>query len=249
LIAHPLQAWGPGLGLILLGLLLHAAGFAFQQPRVSIIGLFVGLYGLTGTAWGPRWLRASFFPFILFAFMVPLGTQALPITFHLRMLVSKIVEGISHNVLTIEIVRQGTQLIDPSGRYKYEVAAACSGIRSLITTLLLAIVYGSFAFRSWWRWGLMIAAAFPLAVLGNVLRLLTIVIAAELFGQKAGSWAHENFVLSLFPYVPMFLGLMGIAHWLREPRRETVRAAGTDFESSSLPTGEAEQNATKPALI
>src|SRR5205085_4694458 len=49
----PLRTWSPGLGLVALGLVLHILGYAAQQPRISIIGLFTGIYGLMGLAWGP----------------------------------------------------------------------------------------------------------------------------------------------------------------------------------------------------
>ena len=62
--------------LIAFSLVLHVIGYAAQQPRISIVALFTGIYGIMGLAWGWDWLRASFFPFFLFAFCVPLGTLA-----------------------------------------------------------------------------------------------------------------------------------------------------------------------------
>lgn len=222
LVSLPLRTWWPAFFLIGFGLFLHVLGYAIQQPRVSIVGLFTGLYGLTGLAWGPAWLRASFFPFILFAFAVPLGTLAQPITFRLRLVVCQIVEAISH-LISIDILRNGTNLIDPTGHYQYDVAAACSGIRSLIATLGLSLVYGVLSFRTWWKRGVLIASAVPLAVIGNAVRLLTIVIAAEIGGQDLGNYVHEGGpggILSLLPYVPAFLGLLWLGHSLRE--REAV---------------------------
>src|SRR5437762_1230326 len=115
--------------MVAMGLVLHIAGYAVQQPRVSIVALFIGLYGLMALAWGPAWLGASFFPFFLFAFSVPLGSTAEAITFPLRLLVCRLVEFVCHFVLAIDIIRDGTKLIDPTGHYQYEVAAACSGMR------------------------------------------------------------------------------------------------------------------------
>jgi len=222
LVSLPLRTWWPALFLVGFGLFLHLLGYAVQQPRISIMGLFAGLYGLTGLAWGPAWLRASFFPFILFAFAVPLGTLSQPITFRLRMVVCQIVEGISH-VISIDILRNGTNLIDPTGHYQYDVAAPCSGIRSLVATLGLSLVYGVLSFRTWWKRGVLIASAVPLAVIGNVVRLLTIVIAAEIGGQKWGDAVHEGGpfgIFSLLPYIPPFLGLIWLGQYLRE--REVV---------------------------
>jgi len=219
LVSQNLETWWPGLLIVGFGLLVHLVGYVVQQPRLSVVGLFTGIYGLTGLAWGPKWLQKSFFPFALFAFCVPLGTLALPLTFKLRMLVSQIVEAISHNILAIDVIREGTALKDPTGRYSYEVAAPCSGIRSLIATLGFALVYGVVSFRGWWQRGLLMAAAFPLAVAGNVLRMMTIVVAADIWGQNAGSYVHEGGpagIISLLPYIPAFVGLLALGYWLEK---------------------------------
>lgn len=219
LMGLPLKVWAPGLMLVGLGLMLHLLGFAVQQPRISILALFTGIYGLMGLAWGPAWLRASFFPFFLFAFCVPIGTLALYITFPLRVLVCQIVEFICHYVLAIEILRVGTRLVDPSGQYGYDVAAACSGMRSLVATIAFALIYAMLSFRTWWKRGLLLASAIPLAVFGNVLRMMTIIIAAEFGGQELGKKVHDGGpggVFSLLPYVPAFVGLLLLGHWLRE---------------------------------
>jgi exosortase len=215
----PLRTWWPGLLLVALALGLHVMGYMVQQPRISIVALFIGIYGLTGLAWGPEWLRESFFPFILFAFCVPLGWSAVAITFPLRLWVTQMVELISGYVFQIDILREGTKLINPTEHYQYEVAAACSGIRSLFATIAVAIIYAMLSFRTWWRRGLLIASAFPLAVLGNVLRMMTIIISAEIWGQEGGSYVHEGGpfgVLSLLPYVAAFGGLLLLGHWLQE---------------------------------
>ncbi|HVV02224.1 MAG TPA: archaeosortase/exosortase family protein, partial [Verrucomicrobiae bacterium] len=67
LLSLPLKEWWPGLFVVGCGIILHVLGYCVQQPRISIVGLFVGIYGLTGLAWGFEWLRRSFFPFCLFA--------------------------------------------------------------------------------------------------------------------------------------------------------------------------------------
>src|SRR2546423_3069283 len=113
LLRHSLHTWMPGLLLLGGGLLIHIIGYLVQQPRISILGLFGGIYGLMGLAWGPAFLRRSFFPFWLLVFCVPLGTFSQPITFRLRLLVTQIVELISHYILQIDIIHDGTILRDP----------------------------------------------------------------------------------------------------------------------------------------
>jgi hypothetical protein len=48
--------------------------------------------------------------------------------------------------------------------------------------------------------------------------MLTIVIAAEIGGQEWGSRVHEGGplgIFSLLPYIPAFIGLLGLEHYLR----------------------------------
>jgi uncharacterized membrane protein YtjA (UPF0391 family) len=119
LLAQPLKLWWPGLLILLAALLLHVAGYAAQQPYLSIAALFAGIYGLMGLAWGTAWLRQSLFPFFLFMFSIPLGQRAEIITFPLRQLVSRLSELVAHWVLGINVIRAGTQLFDPSGSYGF----------------------------------------------------------------------------------------------------------------------------------
>jgi exosortase len=223
LLAQPLSVWWPGLLLLVLAMVLHVMGYVLQQPRISIVALFTGIYGLTGLSWGREWLRRSFFPFFLFVFSIPLGDQAKFITFPLRLLVSQLVEIVSHWILGIGVIRVGTQLFDPSGSYGFDVEAPCSGIRSLVAIFLLATIYGFIAFRSTWNRVFLMALAFPFAVLGNLLRMLCIIIAAELGGQAAGNYVHESTLISLVPYVPAIVGLLWIGRWMEKHAKPEER--------------------------
>ncbi|MFZ0828586.1 MAG: exosortase/archaeosortase family protein [Verrucomicrobiia bacterium] len=207
LLALPLQLWWGGLLILAAGMVLHVLGYALQQPRLSVVALFTGIYGLMGLAWGREWLRKCAFPFFLFVFCIPLGGTAAVITFPLRLLVTWLVAVTAHGV-GIDVIRVGTQLYDASGTYQYEVAAACSGIRSLIAIFLLATIYGFMTFRSPWKRLLLMASAFPLAVLGNLSRMLFIIVAAEMGGQEWGNYVHESSIISLIPYIPAIVGLL-----------------------------------------
>ena len=224
LLAKPMQFWWQGILLVALGLLLHIVGYRVQQPRISIMALFTGIYGLMGMAWGPKFLKASFFPFFLFIFCVPFGTLSDFVTVPSRHIVAIIVERICH-CIGIGVIRQGTELIDPSGRFQYEVAAACGGIRSLMMTVMLAIVFGFIVFKALWKRLLLLALAVPLAVAGNVLRLMFIVLAAKWWGQDAGNWVHENTIVSLLPYVPAVLALLWLGDLLEKKNPTTEAAA------------------------
>ena len=215
LLALPLQTWWPGIFLVALAAFMHVAGYTVQQPRLSVLALFVGIFGLMGMAWGRAWLRESFFPFWLFIFSVPLAALMLPLTFPLRQMASWLTATVA-NLLTIPVVRMGTQLMAPDGSFQYDVAAACSGMRSLVAIFLLATIYGFVMFRSPGKRIFLMALALPLSVLGNFTRLMCIIFAAEMGGQSAGNFVHENWFFSLVPYVPAMAGLLLAGHWLEK---------------------------------
>ena len=212
-IGLPLRVWWPGLVLLAIGAFLHVAGFITQQPRLSVVALFVGIFGLMGLAWGRAWLREGFFPFWLFIFSVPTAALIQPLTFELRLLVSWLT-ATAANLLTISVTRVGTQLMSPDGSFQYDVAAACSGMRSLIAIFLLATIYGCVMFRSPGKLAFLMALALPLSVIGNFARLMCIIVAAEMGGQSAGNFVHENWFFSLVPYIPAMAGLVWVGRWL-----------------------------------
>jgi exosortase len=225
LLALSLKVWWPGLLMLALAGVLHVAGFLLQQPLISIVALFAGIYALMGMAWGREWLRHSIYPFFLFVFSIPLTAHLNFILFPLRLFVCRLVEAVSH-LIGIGVIRQGTQLLDPSGHYGYDVAAACGGMRSLIAIFLLATVFAFGTFRSPWKRFFLMASALPFAILGNMARLLCIIIAAEAGGQKWGDYVHEGGpfgIISLLPYVPAIVGLL-VAGRLMEKPAEKKRA-------------------------
>jgi exosortase len=219
LLATPKNVWWPALGLVVLALFLHVIGYVIQQTRVSIAAFFLGLYGLTGLVWGRHWLRASFFPFFLFVFCLPVTAVSEPVTVPLRFTVAKITVALAQ-VLGIDVIRDGTQLFNARQTYAYDIAPACSGIRSLISLLALTTVYGFMVYRTAWRRLLMIGLAIPLAVLGNVLRITFVIVTAEAFGQEAGGWVEQKFGFVTFAVAIGCIALVG--HWLHEPATEPV---------------------------
>ena len=99
---------------------------------------------------------------------------------------------ITSDVLEIEVVRTGTKLVDPHGYFNCEVAAECSGIRSFIALLAISTVFSALAMRGVWKRAVMIVLAVPIALVCNVLRLITIILAATAFrSERAGEFVHE----------------------------------------------------------
>lgn len=248
IMAAPRERWWPAVSLVVLGLVLHGLGYLVQQTRLSIVGFFVGLYGLLGAVWGRRFLQVSFFPFCLFIFCVPLATETERITLPLRLMATHITSFLCRTVLGINVMQQGTMIFDAQGKYQYEIAAACSGIKSLSATVAIAIIGGFVSFKSPWRRLLMFVAAFPFAVLGNVLRLSAIIVASEAFGQKAGEFVHDDSILSLLPYVPAIGGVALLMRWLSERSPQTAGAATSDMATDAAVTPEPAQRLAAPAF-
>jgi exosortase len=208
----PKRLWWPGLIILAGGCFLHLLGYIVQQPRLSVMGFFVGVYGLMGLAWGPAFLRVVFFPYFLFAFCVPIGSLSGMITFPLRMVVTKIAVGIAH-LLGVDVIQDGSRIFYPGKAFQYDVAPACSGIRSLIAMFLLATVYAFVVFRQSWPRLTLIIAAIPLAVAGNVIRLTTIILVGQAFGRDAGLMIEQKFGFVTFAVA--LAGMLGIS-WLLE---------------------------------
>jgi exosortase len=114
------------------------------------------------------------------------------------------------------LIREGTQLSDAQHSFHYDIAPACSGIRSLIALLALTTIYGFISFKSTWRRLLMILSAVPLAVIGNVVRLTFTVVVAEAFGQDWGSKVEQKFGFVTFAVAIALVVLIG--NWLQEEK-------------------------------
>ncbi len=177
------------LGAMALGLGVHVFAYAVQQTRLSIPALLLFLWGALALGGGARWARAAAFPvgFVLLAvpvsFLDTLG-------FYLRYGVSISAEGIARGA-GLEILRQGTQLVSPEGKYHYDVAAACSGVRSLVALFALSVLVGYLAFAPWRARLLLALLTAPFAFVGNLVRILAIVFAGDRWGHAAGARVHD----------------------------------------------------------
>lgn len=218
------QPWAPALGLLVLAVLLHFVGFLIQQARVSLVGFCLGLYGLTGLFWGREWMRKSAYPFALLVFAVPITAYTDGLTFHLRLLVTKIAAGFCTGVLHLSLIREGTTVFhllpDGSKGFEFDVAPACSGIRSLTVVFLLSAVFGYLWLNAWWRRGILLVAALPLALLGNVMRLITVFVVGEARGSEAGLAIETK--LGFVTFLVALGGVVLLARWLDDQPKAPV---------------------------
>ncbi len=208
----PKSAWWPAVPGVVLALVVHILGFLVQQQRLSAIGFFLGLYSLMGCCWGRAWMKATAFPFIFFAFCIPIGSLSEVVTLPLRIVATQLSVGFCQWFLGMDILREGTMIFSAHRTFQYDVAPACSGIRSIIALLALTMVYAFVFFRSFWRQGVLILSAIPLAVAGNVVRLICVIIVAELFGENAGKAIEQN--LGVVTFIVALTGLVMIGRSL-----------------------------------
>jgi exosortase len=206
--------WWPGLAPVGLALVLHIVGFLAQQPRLSMVGLFFGIYSLTGLVWGWKTMKAGFFPFMLFAFCMPFGTFVENVTLPLRLFATKSTYLICNGALGIPVWQHGTELYDKTGTINFDVAPACSGIRSFVALLAVTTVFSMLAFQRIWKRGLIIALTVPLVVTFNIIRLVAIILATQSINKQAGLFVHEWF--GFFTYMMAIACLMAVAHWMRD---------------------------------
>ena len=212
----------PALAAMAMGLALHAVGFAGQQGRISIVALLVFAWGVLRLGGGRRWGAAAVFPLGFLVFAIPLNVLD-SVGFWLRLGVIKASAGIAH-AAGIGVLQSGTQLLAPDGRYNYDVAAACSGVRSLMALAALSLLVGYLNFRAWWRRGALLLLCFPLVYLGNVARVAAIVFAAQWAGPAWGERVHEWFGFVVFLIV--LGGVLVVAEALRRLWPEGVAEDG-----------------------
>lgn len=124
---------------------------------------------------GPAWLSTLRFPLAYLLFMIPLPVGwVTPLIVQLQLLVSSIaVETLQHG--GVAIFREGNVLTLP-GDVSLFVAEACSGITSVITLLPIGVFIAYFTESILWRRLVLIAAVIPIALAGNLLRVILTVL-------------------------------------------------------------------------
>ena len=98
------------------------------------------------------------------------------------------------NGLGIASVRHGTAIYSSAGGgFNFDVADPCSGLRSLVVMTALAAPYAYFTQKSQVkRWALFLMAI-PLAMLANIIRIVTIAVVAEVIGQQFAMSAYHDY--------------------------------------------------------
>jgi len=169
-------------------LLAGILGSELFLTRISIIGALVGsvLFML-----GWRQLRILAFPLAFLLLMIPIPAIIFnQIAFPLQLLASRFGET-AMAMADVPVLREGNVLI--LANTTLEVAEACSGIRSLVSLLTLAIVLGYFSDRRLWVRLAVALSSIPVAVITNGFRVAGTGIAAHRFGAAAAEGFFHEF--------------------------------------------------------
>lgn len=200
-------------------------GVKAVQPRVVVVSGIMLLYGLVLSFRGRDVLRRVFFPISFLFLMVPLNFLDNVVGFPLRMFVAKTATW-TLNSIGIEAVQRGSAII--SQVFHFDVADPCSGIRSLMALTTVTAAYGYVTQHVQWKRWVLFASAMPLAVLGNLARVISIALVAQVYGQETAAHVyHEWSGFILFPVALAAMVIIGLLlnfpyrrifeNWLKPP--------------------------------
>ncbi len=180
--------WGflaclPCIGVALIG----SRGIQVRLEQLGFIGLCVAV---PWAFYGRRVAKGCVFPALFLLFAVPMSSYLDTVTIHLRLFAS----GTAFVMLRgfgVDAVRVGTAIVSQGAHpFSIDVAEPCSGLRSLVALTALTAAYAWYTQPTWRRRAALFACAIPLAVLGNVVRVLSICFVA--------AWASSDFALGFY---------------------------------------------------
>jgi EpsI family protein len=224
-----------GLPLVVLSLLVLVLGVLGAELFLSRVSLLILLAGLIILFQGWTFFRAVLFPWAFLFLMIPIPALVFnQITFPLQMLASNVAAEILQ-LLGVSVLREGNVINLPT--MALEVAQACSGIRSLVSLLTLAIIYGYLMEKPLWvRWVLALAAV-PITVAANDVRIIGTGLLVQYWdpemaeGYFHASWGLITFVVSLI----MLYGLHRLVRFLFPEKARQLFRSSAPASTSVLP--------------
>jgi exosortase len=183
----------------------YAGGLAFPA-RVAMV---FALFGLVWCMLGGETIRIMAFPILFLLFMIPVPYSLLNLVSGPLQLIATIISADLIETCSIPVFREGNMLYFVGTQL--EVAEACSGIRSIMSLTMLAVVFASLSHAGWKSKAVLILSATPIALVANIIRVTGTGILAHFFGdQVARGFLHEFSGMVIFAFG--FLALFGILH-------------------------------------
>ncbi len=171
------------------------------------------------------------FPLFYLVFAVPFGAELVP---PLQDITAFFVVTLLR-LVGIPVFIDGVFIATPAGNYL--VAEACAGLRYLISTLALSLVFANLAFHSWTRRAAFIALALVVPIVANGVRAFLIVLIAYVSNNEIATGIdHVIYGWVFFSFVTFILFAIGYA--MREPDEDappaTPPARGAEAGRASL---------------
>jgi len=169
------------------GMVLGTAASEYFTMRLSLVLMVSGVAMLY---LGEQSFRKVWFAFFFLLFMIPVpavihNTLTLP----LQLVASKISLGLLH-LISVPSYRNGNIIYLPD--HALEVADACSGLRSLVSLLAVAALWGHLTLPRGFRQFLLIGGAVPIAIMVNSMRVFVVAVGVYTISDKfAEGFLHE----------------------------------------------------------
>ena len=205
-------------------LLAGRLGAELFLTRVSLVGVLVGAVLFV---WGREHLKLLLFPLSFLLLMIPLPAIIFnQIAFPLQLVASQAGEA-AIAFAGIPVLREGNVLRLPA--QTLEVVEACSGLRSLISLIMLGVVLGYFTDRRTWARVAITIAAVPIAIIANAIRVAGTGIASEWVSPAAADGFFHTFSGWLV-FVVAFSGLLLVQQVIARIGRRGVQPAALSVE-------------------
>jgi len=196
-----------GLVSLSMGILIFLFGSRFDYSLLITISLLPVLVGLIYFLYGIDTLKLLSFPIAYLLLLVPPPMSVIDsITLPMRYGISNLTEKIL-SLLNYPITREG--LLLNIGYNDIFMGQPCSGFRSLITLFSLGLIYVYISKTRLINKVILILFVIPLALLGNLVRVITLCLITFYFGEEAGQGFFHNFS-GIVMFIITILGLLGI---------------------------------------
>jgi EpsI family protein len=229
---QPSRKWGAAV--LVFSAATHLLACLARVNFVSGLALIGILTGLVLFFWGAAALRRLWFPLAFLVFMVPLPEVTISqMNFRLKMFAAD--GGVQlANLLGISAIRAGNRVFLEDGK-SLVIANVCNGLRTLISLLAFGAMYAYICrLRGLWRLTLL-ALSIPIAVACNSLRIVTLILVADIWDEKvACGWYHDLSGFLIYPLAfAMMFGVERLILWLRR-RAGRPAAISPKFEGQAL---------------
>ena len=181
-----------GIALSIPFLLSGFLGARGAQVRLEIVGFAGLLVAATWAFYGRRTAARILFPAAFLLFCIPLATFLDIVTVHLRLFASSAAFAIL-NGFGAEVIQRGTMIGAADGSFAIDVAEPCSGLRSLFALVTLTAGYAYFAQPTWTRRAILFASSVPIAIIGNIVRIMTICIVANCASRDFATGFYHDY--------------------------------------------------------